>query len=654
MLYSALGRCTCYYIAGLLVAYYCEIPNGILLAALLLSGLLSLFCPGDKRVLRELLLVSTLISLGLFRAECQGPYHPRTAVLSEYRQGQLTISEVLKPSPYYQRYRAADYLLLIPRQVTSYLPGDQLWVRGKLQALPQPQNPGQFDYGHYLHLQGFKAQLRTDSIELLGKEYSLVLILRRKVEQLKRHTRARLALAEWNPGSQQLFMALLLGDKTDLDQELKANFKRTGLMHLLAVSGLHVGLLLLFVQRGMRLIPLLRHRRGGLRVLYFILLLSYALITGLSPSVVRAVVLFGILEIAQSRRQHTPALQALASAAFLTLLVDPASLLQLGFLMSYGAVFFILWANQIFLERPAHQVIEFLRTSLAAQLGVLPLCLFRFHQFSFSFLLSNALVLPLLGPVLAILWLQWPLVELWPTSGMAQLGDSTLQGIQQLLGWLADWAWFKEGIPFRLEEVLLLYGAFICLGFFLERGRALYGQVSLGLVICLQLTHFYLVYQESSEDYYYIPHQWRHSALVAKEGLGLRIYPIPSEDQKAVNWSWVYRDLINQKGLHELPPAVFPAGGLLFHSEEGCTTALVRLTDPPVHEEVDRVILWLQHSPPIHLDEALHHFRPDLVVADGSNASYLLPLWEESCRKQGIEFYCTQKKGAFLLKAPFE
>ena len=96
------------------------------------------------------------------------------------------------------------------------------------------------------------------------------------------------------------------------------------------------------------------------------------------------------------------------------------------------------------------------------------------------------------------------------------------------------------------------------------------------------------------------------------------------------------------------------SGGLLFHSEQGCTTALVRLTDPPAHEEVDRVILWLQDSPKIHLDEALHHFRPDLVVADGSNASYLLPLWEESCRKQGIEFYCTQKKGAFLLKAPFE
>lgn len=654
MLYSALGRCVFYYIAGLLVAYYYEIPNGILLTALLLSGLLLLFCPGDKRALRELLLVSTLISLGLFRAESQGPYHPRTAVLPEYSQGQLTISEVLKPSHYYQRYRAADYLLLIPRQDNSFLPGDQLWVRGKLQALPQPQNPGQFDYGHYLHLQGFKAQLRADSIQLLGKEYSLVLMLRRKVEQLKRHTRGRLALAEWKPGSQQLFMALLLGDKTDLDPELKANFKRTGLMHLLAVSGLHIGLLLLFVQRMTRLIPFLRHRRGGLRVLYLILLLSYALITGLSPSVVRAVVLFGILEIAQSRQQHTPSLQALTSAAFLTLLVDPASLLQLGFLMSYGAVFFILWANQIFLERPANKAIEFLRTSLAAQLGVLPLCLYSFHQFSFSFLLSNALLLPLLGPVLAVLWLQWPLLEIWPKSGVADIGDRILQGVQTVLGWLSDWAWFKEGIPFRLEEALLLYGAFICLGFFLERGRALYVQVSLGLVICLQLTHFYCVYLEGPEDYYYIPHHWRHSAFIAKEGLGLRIYPIPSEDQKAVNWSWLYRDLINQKGLHELPPAEFPAGGLLFHSEEGCTTALVRLTDPPAHEEVDRVILWLQDSPKIHLDEALDYFRPGLVVADGSNASYLLPLWEASCKKRGIGFYSTQKKGAFVLKAPFE
>lgn len=636
------------------MAYYWEVSSDFLLATLLVSSLLMLFCPQSKKGLCELLLACTLISLGLFRAESQIPFHPRTELLPQKKQGPLTITEVLKPTAYYHRYRAANYLLLIPRQDKSFLPGDQLWVRGKLQALPQPQNPGQFDYGQYLHLQGFQAQFKTDSVHLLGKVHSTRLSLKRKVEQLKRHTRKQLVRAEWNPHSQQLFMAFLLGDKRDLNTELKENFKRTGLMHLLAVSGLHVGLLLLFVQRGVRLIPILRKQQAGMRLLYSILLLSYALITGFSPSVVRAVVLFGVLEIARGRRKHTPSLQALASAAFLTLLVDPASLLQLGFLMSYGAVFFILWGNQIFLERPAHQVIEFLRTSLAAQLGVLPLCLFSFHQFSFSFLLSNAFLLPLLGPVLAILWLQWPLVELWPDSGLAHLGDSTLQGIQQLLGWLADWAWFKEGIPFRLEEVLLSYAALLCLGFFLERGRALFLLASLGLVICLQLTHFYFEYQERSEDYYYIPHLWKQSAFIAKEGLRLQTYPIPSESKQDVNWSWVYRDLINQKGLRELPSAEFPAGGLLFRSEEGCTTALVRLTDPPASEEVDRVILWLLDSPKIHLDEALHHFRPNLVVADGSNASYLLPLWEESCRKRGIEFYSTKKKGAFVLKAPFD
>ena len=208
--------------------------------------------------------------------------------------------------------------------------------------------------------------------------------------------------------------ALTLGYKEDIDPEVKRHFQASGAAHVLAVSGLHTGIiygfLLMLMTLGGRIRPRYENRAGRWTISLVIIAVMwfYAWLTGLTPSVVRAVIMVSLVEIGKMAYRRSPSLNTIASAAVLILLVRPTDLWSVSFQLSFAATTaIVLVARQAerFLPRKewlqtlggriASWLAGIVIVSLAAQIGTLPITLYFFGQASTYFLLTNLIVLPL-------------------------------------------------------------------------------------------------------------------------------------------------------------------------------------------------------------------------------------------------------------------
>jgi competence protein ComEC len=279
--------------------------------------------------------------------------------------------------------------------------GDIFLVRGSPSLLSSPANPGEFDYKRFLTFKNiYHQQFIGDSqARWLGNfpPYEIVSYAIQFREASNR------IICRYVEGEQEqaIASALVLGVTDNLDDETIHAYSATGAMHVLAVSGLHVGIIygiLVFFLR-----PLTK-RKGGpwlLAIVSLLVLWGYAFVTGLSPSVLRAVTMFSMVALARPFRHTTNIFNILAASAFCLLLVDPCLIMSVGFQLSYLAVLGI-----IYLQRPIYQwweaptwvldkVWQITTVSIAAQVSTFSLGLLYFHQFPVYFLFSNLLVIPL-------------------------------------------------------------------------------------------------------------------------------------------------------------------------------------------------------------------------------------------------------------------
>lgn len=289
---------------------------------------------------------------------------------------------------------------------SSVREGDLLLVNTKVLSIENKGNPGEFDAESYWKNKGITKFGFVGDNEFKWVGHSKVALLKSWVSGI------RSSLAEhidnyFEGDIRGIIKAILLGDKTDLSIESRNSFSKAGAMHVLAVSGLHVGIVMYLLLFVFSRFPRLFSRRLAL-VLTICIVWIYALITGLSPSVTRAALMFTILISGQVLSRQTNSINILFFSAFVMLLFDPNLLFDLGFQLSYLAVLGIL-----LLHRPIVKMIyipnkwllkiwEGTAVGIAAQLATFPLILFHFHQFPNYFLLTNLVVMAIAGIILSV------------------------------------------------------------------------------------------------------------------------------------------------------------------------------------------------------------------------------------------------------------
>lgn len=281
----------------------------------------------------------------------------------------------------------------------NLLPGDELLFEARLNPLEPPKNPHEFDYQNYLHLHGVYAQTYTREIKVLSHS-------KRSVYRFTASARNRLLriIRQFHFNEEEIAVAsaLLLGYRHLVTDETTRAFSGSGAMHVLAVSGLHVGILYMIVAFLLRIDRRKPQHSNGVQVFFTIgVIWGYALLTGLSPSVTRAAVMFTFVSIGYLRQHKAPVIQSLLVSAFVLLAYNPNYLFEVGFQLSYAAVFGIVYLqrdirayfpqSKFWLLNSAYEICA---VSIAAQLGTFPLSMYYFHQFPVYFLASNLIVIP--------------------------------------------------------------------------------------------------------------------------------------------------------------------------------------------------------------------------------------------------------------------
>lgn len=282
--------------------------------------------------------------------------------------------------------------------VSALKPGDAVIFTGKLFPITSNNNPGDFDYKNYMRKKGIRYQMYTSNpIIKTGKSNRELKTSASNFRQrlLEQYQKANIEGSEF-----AVLAALTLGEKSYLDRSIKSQFSNSGAMHVLAVSGLHVGIIFIVLSTLFK--PMCVSRKGRLlRSLFIIALLwAYALITGLSPSVMRAATMFSFVVAGQSFKRSPNIYNTIAFSALVLLLLNPEIIYEIGFQLSYAAVLSIVYYQpRIVALLPVKnkligKIWALFAVSVAAQLGTLPFSLFYFNQFPIYFWMSNFVVIP--------------------------------------------------------------------------------------------------------------------------------------------------------------------------------------------------------------------------------------------------------------------
>lgn len=374
-------------------------------------------------------------------------------------------------------------LLYFPKDSVSALigRGDELLISSHVSLPAKDAVPG-FDYGRYLLRKGVcgTGYVPAGKWKKVGNS-----CLKPSLLQMAQHCREKLLTIylrqTFTLEERAILSALTLGTKEELSEEVRESFAVAGAAHVLALSGLHIG----FVY--MILLFFCGKRKGRSRLITFLQiclvligLWTFAFITGLSPSVVRAVIMGSLLCVATFTGRTSLSFNLLLAAALGMLLYRPGWLFEAGFQMSFMAVVGILfvhpWLNRkLTVNNVAGKYLWDLTTvSLAAQVGTMPLVLLYFSRFPVYSLLSNLLVVPLIPFIIGLGMLLWVLVP------FPLLQEAVVQCLKLLLNALHGIVLWVERLPFssvsttglRLPDVIGFYLAVCLLGAYLLNRRA--------------------------------------------------------------------------------------------------------------------------------------------------------------------------------------
>lgn len=378
---------------------------------------------------------------------------------------------------------------------TPFAYGSVLLVKGRPRPVQGPANPEEFDYRQYLAYKNIFHQhfLRSGDVKYVTHAPPSAFIN----ASMKARNWANIQLEKSLDNAQErgIASALVLGITDGLDSEILSAYSATGAMHILAVSGLHISIIYLLIVWACK--PLSKFNFGPwlLAAISLFILWGYAFLTGLSPSVLRAVTMFSFVAIAKPARQYTNIYNILCVSAFILLLFDPFLIMSVGFQLSYAAVLGIvylqprlyrLWSPKNYLVDETWKVTT---VSIAAQIATLPLGFLYFHQFPNYFLITNLLAIPVSFVVLiaglAVLvlgWVPYLLIALaWCLKWSIKILNLIVFGVEALPYAIID------GIYVNAIQALCLFLLIVLVSIFVEQKRIVWmAWISLvTLAICL-------------------------------------------------------------------------------------------------------------------------------------------------------------------------
>ena len=500
-----------------------------------------------------------------------------------------------------------EMLCFFPSKISTDIikaiePNNELVFIAKCKPIAPPKNPYQFDYKTYMERKGIYWRAYIQSIGHINQN-SKSKEIKSHIEYLRNYL-ANTIDKHFNNESASVLKTLLLGKRNDLDEELYQNYVDAGAVHILAISGLHVGIitsiLLFFLQK----IPntLLSYRL--IRYLTLSIgLWAFALIAGSSPSVLRATLMFNLIGLSLLIRDKGGRFDSLMLSMLFLLLINPSYLYDVSFQLSYAAVFSILTFYPIALRWwfPENKYVRYLWSLVAvgftAQIVVIPISLYYFHQFSILFFISNLVVVPLLQPILILGILCLLLAS---TVGLPNIiifiTEKLIWLMNTVIRLIAEQEFFIiRNIQFNTLTLIasLLIVITIIWWRHYQHQRAV--KAILISIIIMQVVLFYNKYQLSTTQEMLIFSKYKEKVIAIRQGQRLKVF-----QNDTLSLSPILKNYIKQKGITDISLLKMP---YLLHFKEKNYLLMDSLGIYPTSKQVviDSVI-FVQQTPKINLD----------------------------------------------------
>lgn len=669
-------KLTCCLAVGILIAAYFKIPITV---SFCISISLAIVCSllffiehktGRKTIWFGILVVLTTTSLGvlIYNTHDQINFrnHYSKHISAEHTAAipiVFKIKERLKPSVYNDKYIInilnvdkkqviGKCLLNIKKDSTTapYRIDDVLMITSKFEQLKAPINPNQFDYKNYLRKQYVYHQLFTDKHDILNltsKQSSIF----GYADAIRTHINKTLNNYHFKPEELAIINALILGQRQDMSKAIYNDYTNAGAIHILAVSGLHVGIILLLLHIGLRPVEQLKHGKKIKVVLILTMLWSFAIIAGLSASVTRAVTMFSIVAIAMHLKRPTNIFNTLAISMFFLLLVKPMFLFEVGFQLSYAAVIAIVTIQPLLYKlwlpkwKGVNYFWKLFTVTIAAQFGVVPLSVYYFHQFPSLFFISNLAIIPFLGVILGsgILIIILALLHILPQY-LADLFGYSISTMNALVAWVSSHESFVfKNISFNEVQVFSCYLLMITVLVWYKKPnyrRLMYVGLS---VLCLQISWIYTSYKNSNNQFI-IFHKSRKTLIAEQTNSLLHI----SHNVDSITWT---RDKIisNYKVGNFITSSTIDTLKSVYSFKQKTIMIIDSLGIYNVKSFTPDYVL-MSNSPKINMDRMIDSLQPKHIIADGSNYASYVNRWKETCLKRKLPFHHTGTKGAYIIK----
>lgn len=574
----------------------------------------------------------------------------------------MLIQKVLKPNTFYFKYEA-EVLELNSKKVTGKIVlniqrdsvrkelkvDDLLLVKNSFQAIPLPKNPFGFNYSKYLKNQQIYHQLTVYNSQFFkkvgkGKTIGGIAASFREI--------INISLLKYGFKDKELAVinALLLGQRQTVSKDLLADYSKAGAIHILAVSGLHIGIILLILSFLFKPIEYLKNGKIYVSILIIVLLWVYAVIAGLSPSVVRSVTMFSAVTVGMYANKPTNIFNTLFISMFFLLLIHPFYLFEIGFQLSYLAVFSIVWLQPKFATfwKPKFWVVnkfwQLFTVSLAAQIGVAPLSIFYFKQFPGLFFVSNLVIIPFLGLllVLGFLVIALALAAILPKI-IADVYQFVISLVNNFVSWVASHEGFiLDDLSISFSILIVWYGAIVVLFKWFEKKIFYRLVLFLISIIIISSSLIFEKYTVETLNEFVVFHQNKKSVIGVRNG---KRFIVHTQDTLLKNSSFI-KDYSLARKLTKPKFKTSTPNFFKFNNNEILivdSTAIFKFTS------IKPTIILLKNSPRINLDRLIGFHNPKLIIADGSNYKSYLKRWKTTCLEKKTPFYETSKKGAFIL-----
>ncbi|MFT3978847.1 MAG: ComEC/Rec2 family competence protein [Ferruginibacter sp.] len=537
--------------------------------------------------------------------------------------------------------------------------GQYILIGNKLQSITNSGNPGAFNYKRYAAFQLLYDQAFLKREDWTVYNYSSVNYFRHFLFRTRDYI---LSVLKTHIGNRQnelgIAEALLIGYKEDLDKDLVQAYSNTGVVHIIAISGLHLGLIYIVLAWLFDHLPYIKRSKHIKACSLVACLWLFALLTGGSASVLRSAVMFTVIILGKYYFRQSGIYNSLSVSVFLLLCYNPYYLWDVGFQLSYAAVTGIV-AFQQFIYRqwfPSNRLVRQLwsmvTVTLAAQLGTFPVCIYYFHQFPNLFLFSNLIAVPLSTIIL------FAEIFLIITASFQWLANYTGIAFTWLIRALNNIILFFDSFSFSVYDKIyanilttwVLYGIvfFFIAGLMHKKKKLLLAALVCVAAFCGLHAYAQLKVQQQKKIIIYnisrcraIDFIYKHwfvftgDSILRQEGLQQNFHlkparislqavkekdSLPVLQHRGNYWQFLQTKILVLDNATLVPSTLLPADIVLF-----------------------------SRNPPVDISRLIFTAKPDCIVFDASNSLWKIQKWKSQCEQLLLRCHSVPEQGAFVL-----